>query len=496
MNPLLEALSRRPSNGVAVEVSGRSFSAPQILADVEEMRAKLVREGIDRAGLLAGNSHAWIVTDLACQSAGICLLPMPTFFADAQLLHSLQSVGVDAILTDDPQRVIRLVGAGCAIPGPEWVSGLTLLRLNGLERPALPSGTRKITFTSGSTGAPRGVCLGTHAQLRVASALGDALQLHAPRHLCLLPLSTLLENVGGVYFALLSGGSVIVLPEAETGFSGSTGLDMLSMLRALERHRPTSIILLPQMLVGLVAAMDEGWQPPVELKFAAVGGAKVAAGLILRARTFGLPVFEGYGLSETASVACLNHPGDEQIGSVGRPLSHVDVRLESGEIVIGGNSFLGYVGEPDSWNSDQVMTGDLGELDADGFLHLHGRRKNVLISSFGRNISPEWIESEILLNTEIGQCIVFGDDRPFCTALIVPANSAVEDRLIQGLIDSANEDLPDYARIQRWHRLDQNINQESGLFTDNGRPRRAAIAAAFASVIESLYVEPMRAVSK
>jgi long-subunit acyl-CoA synthetase (AMP-forming) len=506
VNRLFAELEARAPDAIVIEEPGDALTASQLLLRVGALRAALVHAGIDRLGLLAGNSVAWVVADLACQAANICLLPLPVFFSNTQLAHSLQSVGVDAVLTDDPQRVINIAGeqlapethgdlqqkADCEKSVLEDIPaapGLTLIRFSAQSRPPLPAGTRKITFTSGSTGAPRGVCLGAEHQLAVASALAKALQLKAPRHLCLLPLSTLLENVGGLYYPLLAGGSVSVPPETVTGFSGSTGLDVLRLLQAISQYRPTSIILLPQMLVGLVAALEEGWQPPAELQFAAVGGAKVSPALILRAREFGLPVYEGYGLSETGSVACMNHPGNDLPGSAGPPLSHVNVSIDSGEVVVTGNTFYGYVGDPASWGAQSVATGDLGELDADGYLHLRGRKKNVLISSFGRNISPEWIESELLLYPEIKQCIVFGDAQPYCSALIAVAGPEVTDAHLQQLVAAVNDRLPDYAHIERWHRLEHTLDHTAGLYTENGRPRRTAIAERYAAVIESLYSE-------
>ena len=99
---------------------------------------------------------------------------------------------------------------------------------------------------------------------------------------------------------------------------------------------------------------------------------------------------------KTASVACLNLPDNHEPGSVGQPLEHVDIQIESGEIIVHGNSFLGYLDDPASWYPQTVATGDLGHLDENGFLYINGRKKNILISSFGRNISPEWIESQLL----------------------------------------------------------------------------------------------------
>jgi len=499
MRSLIDTLTRRNPADSVIESPGCKLSAADLLNAVTQLRAFLEHEGVNRLALLADNSADWIIADLACQAANICLLPLPVFFADSQLSHSLASVGVDAILTDDPQRCLQLAPLADVAIRAAAGCGLTLLRVPVGDIKPLPAGTQKITFTSGSTGTPRGVCLAVAQQLRVAEALQnvlqDPLQFQAPRHLCLLPLSTLLENIGGIYWPLLANGTVIVPPGTETGFSGSTGLDLPRLIEALERHRPTSIILFPQMLVGLVAFLEAGWHPPAELRFAAVGGARVDPDLLRRARQLGFPVYEGYGLSEAGSVCCLNHPGDERIGSVGRPLPHAVLTIEDSEIVVSGNTFLGYVGDTSSWGQPRVATGDLGRQDADGFVHIEGRRKNVLISSFGRNISPEWIESQLLAHPLIAQCIVLGDDRPYCSALIVPGDPATDREHIQILLDRINRQLPDYARIRRWHYLPTGFERSSALFTENGKPRRAAIAQQFATVIESLYAEASSAVN-
>jgi len=489
MSLLTETLAVRNPEDLVIETPRRKLTAADVVHSTRRLRTFLEGEGISRLALLADNSADWIITDLACQSAGICLLPLPVFFADGQLRHSLESVGVDAILTNDPQRCLRLLTDA----GPETraIAGsrLTLVRMPVGERKSLPEGTQKITFTSGSTGSPRGVCLAIAHQLRVAEALQDVLRLQAPRHLCLLPLSTLLENVGGIYLPLLANGTVIAPPATETGFSGSTGLDLSRLIAALERHRPTSIILLPQMLVGLVSLLEQGWRPPAELSLAAVGGARVDPGLLGRARQLDFPVYEGYGLSEAGSVCCLNRPGEENVGSVGRPLGHADISFEDNEIVVSGNTFLGYVDDTSSWGQPKVKTGDLGRQDDNGYVYVEGRRKNVLISSFGRNISPEWVESHLLANSSIAQCVVLGDDRPYCTALIVPADPRPDSDRIHILIDRINRQLPDYARIRRWQCLPAGFGQDVALFTENGKPKRAAIASAFAAIIESLYAD-------
>jgi long-subunit acyl-CoA synthetase (AMP-forming) len=487
---VLSCIRKRPDADLIIREGDHAVSVAELLARIDGYGQILSSPKIERVALLAANSADWIAVDLASQANECCLIPLPGFFSDSQLLASARTAGVDALITDDRQRGYALASQLGPVTEFSACGQLSIYGIANPSRADAPSGTSKITFTSGSTGEPKGVCLSLAQQMKVAESLRQAIGLNKPHHLCLLPLSTLLENVGGVYSALLAGGVVTVLPEAEAVFFGSVGRDTPLLTRALDRHRPGSIILIPQMLLGLVAFLRDGWKPPAEMKFAAVGGARVSASLITEARNLGLAVYEGYGLSEVASVACLNTPGRDKPGSAGYPLSHVTLRVEDNEIVLYGNSFLGYLGQPETWGAQSVVTGDLGYLDEQGFCHIVGRKKNLLISSFGRNVSPEWPESEVLRYEGISKCVIVGDSRPYCCALISPA-IGVDSAAVQKAIDEVNATLPDYAQIRAWCRLPDNATVDSQYFTDNGRPRRDAISRDFADLIESMYSTPV-----
>ena len=166
--------------------------------------------------------------------------------------------------------------------------------------------------------------------------------------------------------------------------------------------------------------------------------------------------------------------------------------MEQGEIIVSGNVMLGYVNDPASWHLDRIETGDLGCFDAAGFLHIEGRKKNLLISSYGRNISPEWVESELLANSLLTEVILLGDARPYCVALVWARNEERLDSVevnsrIEEWITQVNRKLPDYAQVQSWHLLAESLQQDPTLMTDNGRPRREAIVHKFAKEIENLY---------
>lgn len=454
---------------------------------VETLAAWLQKKQITRLALCADNSPQWLVVDLACELAGTCLLPLPAFFSHTQIRHCLSQSGCQHILTDKVARLLSIVDRAPVI-GDEPVTGFSLITIRGADNDAqIPEGTGKITFTSGSTGQPKGVCLAGQSQFMVACALQDAINIHDGGHLCLLPLSTLLENVAGAYTALLSGRDVF-LPSAEMmGFNG-TRANVTRLLEVIDDYRPATLILVPELLRLLVEACQQGWCPPSSLLFMAVGGGKVSTRLLQSAVAARLPVFEGYGLSECCSVVSLNTAEQALAGSVGQVLPHQHVDIINQEIHVSGNTFLGYLNEPQSWYAKRVATGDLGAVDDAGFLHIAGRRKNLLISSFGRNINPEWVESEILVSPLIQQAVVVGDKQPFCSALIYAADSTSNAALRQW-IKQVNLRLPDYARIQRWRRLPARMNVADGLYTENGRPRRHAITRHYAAMIAEMYAD-------
>jgi long-subunit acyl-CoA synthetase (AMP-forming) len=206
-----------------------------------------------------------------------------------------------------------------------------------------------------------------------------------------------------------------------------------------------------------------------------VGGAAVGAALIRSARALGIPACEGYGLSEGASVQTLNLPGATRPGSAGRVLPHAQLRIaDDGEILVAGSLFSGYLGDttpvPLWWPS-----GDLGHVDDDGYVYVSGRKKNLLITAYGRNVSPEWVETALRSQAALLQAVVFGDGEPALSAVLWPLQPDADDATLQAAVDAANATLPDYARIARWTRGCAAFDVRSGLATANGRPQRAVI---------------------
>lgn len=491
-NAVIDALQARAAQSPAqIALCGENGDATygDLWHRVRTLSSWLRRQGVAVAGLWGENSIEWIVADLAAWHAGVTLVPLPAFFSPTQRRHVLQSTGLQHGLAcgDVP---------GMAVPidsRPTPVPGIRLDRVGEAGRSAaIAPGVCKITFTSGTTGTPKGVCLDTSMLTAVTHAL--ATRIHAAPgmaealrvHFTLLPLSTLLENVAGVYVPLLLGKQVAVRTGAAVGLLGSSRLDVAVLVRALHAAQPHSLIVLPQILLAMVVAAEQGLPPPASLRLVAVGGASTPVALLERARALGMPVFEGYGLSECASVVAFNAPGADRPGSVGRVLEHVRVRIEDGSIEVAGNVFAGYLGQPAHERDAWLDTGDLGRLDDEGFLYVTGRRKNLIVSSYGRNVSPEWVEAELALCPSIAQSMVIGEAQPFLAAIVVPGNGATAAEIARD-IATVNAGLPDYARLHRFILAAQAFTTANASLTDNGRLRRETIAAHHAASIAALY---------
>jgi long-subunit acyl-CoA synthetase (AMP-forming) len=497
---MTDLLNRISQSGAASQIllqSGEvAISRAQLLRRVEQLVEQFGRLNLRSIALYADNGIDWILTDLACHVLGIRIVPIPLFFSPQQINHTLAGSGVEALLTDQGHADKVIDTELAPAPQQPFAGSFKLYLLDADQSTLIPDGTQKITFTSGTTGAPKGVCLSAAQQLAVADSIATTVANTCPRHLCVLPLSTLLENLAGVYSPLISGGTVIVPPLAEVGLAGSSGLDINTLLASITTHQPNTMILVPELLNALTAAAECGWRSPSSLHFVAVGGGKVSPALLQRARDAGLPAYEGYGLSECASVVTLNVPGADRAASVGRPLPHVTVTVDQGEIVVSGSEFLGYANQPDTWNQGPVRTGDLGYIDDDGFIVVSGRAKNQLITSFGRNISPEWVESELTAGALLQQAVVVGDAQPFCVALVCSRDPATTDAEIDELLRTVNQRLPDYARVLDWCRMPEPNSKQNGLMTDNGKPKRAAIEEHYKFEIQQMYAIGREAINQ
>lgn len=394
------------------------------------------------------NDPLWVVAHLALARAGLTCVPVPGFFSEAQRAHIKGITSADHVFTL------------AAAPEKET----NILKLERLHSPNAEIAGQLITFTSGSTGDPKGAVLSYEQLESVAVSLVRALaDLDIQKHLSLLPLSTLLENLAGIYAPLIKGIEVVIPSGEITGMQGSSGLDAMQLAACLNQERPDSVILVPQLLTALVTLSEFGLLNDQRLKMVAVGGGKVAQSLLERAVGLGIPVFEGYGLTECASVVAMNLPNAARLGSVGKPLAHAKIKIIEGEICVAESMMSGYLVDKAMARDALVAalpeenialhdgvpfwkTGDLGDFDQEGFLYVFGRKRNVFITSYGRNVNPEWPEALLTEHPEIAQAVVYGEALEQVHADLWVrtgfSRESAEARLV-----AVNSVLPDYAQL-------------------------------------------------
>ena len=473
--------------GAAIALSYAELSSA-IKYQVANWR-ELCTDNHPTVALAIENHPAWAILDLAALECEIPLIPLPFFFSPAQWLHAIENAGATLLITDRPELFESLLAKITLHRIQFELAGklLTQFSLYTAKESNLPAGTAKITYTSGTTGNPKGVCLSIENMLSVAKSIADATRLTSEDvHLNVLPLATLLENVAGIYAPLLAGATCVLLPSNQIGLSGAAGLDIKKLFSTLNATKASTAIFTPELLHALVSYLETGLQAPDSLRFLAVGGASVSPALLNRAKKLAIPVFEGYGLSECASVVALNVPYINKIGSAGRPLPHIKIEFtDENEIVVIGNAYLGYVGEQNA-RQDSIHTGDIGHIDENDFLFITGRKKNIFITSFGRNVSPEWVERELKISPHIAQAALYGEARPWNVAVIVLRQEASEDK-ITAAVQEVNSSLPDYARITRWIIADEPFSLKNEQLTSNGRNRRDMIWQCYQDRINALY---------
>jgi len=448
------------------------LSYAELMDAVELATAQLKSLELRRVGLYLDNGVDWIIFDLAALAAGITAVALPRFFSATQIVHALNDADLDGIVFDRdlPPGV---TASGVALTGfsDSRIQCIETRNSNLSQNWAhSTSAPAKISYTSGSTGAPKGVELGADFIEQTATSLCQAIaELDINVHLSILPYATLLENIAGIYVPLLLGRCVHAEPAADIGLNDALGIDPAKLATCFNQVQPNSLIITPQLLELLCQLVEKAMIKPDCLVFVAVGGARVAPTLLQRARQAGIPAYEGYGLTEFASVATLNTPQNDRIGSVGKPLPGVFVSIaEDGEICLVRDSLCAAEKGPQTL----LRTGDLGSIDSDGFVQLQGRKSNLIVLANGRNVSPEWIEAELNASALIAQSYVFSESGEQLAVLLA---SSATDAALETIINCINEDLPAYARVHEWYRLKTPFSRAAQTLTTNGRLRRRQI---------------------
>jgi len=546
----------------------------QLIQRVRHVASGLLGLGVkagDRVALLMENCPEWAVCDYAILSVGAVTVPLYCTYRKQDVAHvlndskpvlALASGGrklqhlLDAVESCPSMRNVYAFDAGRDARGAlpfaeleatpcddEGIEG----RLQGLSRDSLAT----LIYTSGTTGKPKGVMLSHGNLLSNIEAILQVLVLGPEdKMLSFLPLAHVFERLGGHFLPYSIGLPVAFSERPDT------------VAKNMPEARPTILISVPRLfevirsrILGRVAKQpgisrflfslylkrsgqrrqgEIGVPGSIQLKILdrlvgekirnrfggrlkmfISGGAPLSVDVNNFFEDIGIPILEGYGMTETSPVICVNPPDGLRPGAVGRPLSNLELRLgDDGEILVRGPSVMqGYWGLPeataetieDGW----LHTGDIGVIDADGYLSITDRKKDLIVNSGGENIAPQRVEGLLAGEELIDQVVVYGDRKPYLVAIVVPNQEATElwatgeglpetgwDKLaaspvlrkeLQTRIAATLHQLSQFEQVRRIHIRAEPFTIDDGFLTPTMKIKRRQVYEHFRDIFEGLY---------
>jgi len=541
-----------------------SLSRPDALNRVAGLAAGLRSIGIqpgDRVGILAPSSPEWLLFDLACLCAGAVVVPLFSNLSAENLAWEIADSGLKLILVQDAQQLGQLKNLAM---GTEFVSVAEvdgIRQMDGLsidvvdpaawiaeqERRLDPESAATIIYTSGSTGRPKGVVLSHKALCFQVNAAQKRFPVDPATDSALscLPLAHVFERMVA-YFHL------------DNHYPLAISRDVQKVGEDLKIFRPTILTVVPRLLEKMLAKIEAGVRlaGPVKkwigkaalfearrdrhflsrlaeallepvawskirnelggrLRIVVSGGAPLLPDLESCLSRMGIPIYQGYGMTELSPVIAVNFPGANKLGSVGFPMPGIDVRIaHDGEVLVRSPSaLLGFWNDPQGRSkvvddSGWLATGDLGRIDPQGFLFLTGRKKDLCKTAGGKYVAPVPIEDAIASHPWIEHAVVAADDRKFVSVLLSLDNAAIRQNLalsgsltvvtdfvaspafhaeIERHVQKVNQSLNQWEKVRRWIVATQPFRIETGELTPTLKVRRSEVLSRYQAKFDALY---------
>jgi long-chain acyl-CoA synthetase len=547
-------------------------AAAEIAAGLTELG---VKQG-DRVAILSNTRAEWTLVDCGALAAGTIVVPIYQTNSPQECEYVLGHSGARVVVCEDEEQLakVRAVRRRCPelehlvvmegeADGAVPLDELRERGADGSPRSAHDLGgsagaedVATIVYTSGTTGPPKG-CVLTHANVLSAVRMYEArLEVDPARFVVFmfLPLAHVLARV--TQMVVLDLGGTLAYWRG----------DPSRVLDDLPASRPTHVPVVPRILEKIharaVTAADEGGPlkraglryaleigsavrrrersgEPVgpllrgghavadrlmlsrvralfgdEANVVLTGAAPIGAEVLEFFDACGLPVMEGYGMTETCAATTLNTPADFRFGTVGRPLPGMEIRVAAdGEVLMRGPCvFRGYYRDDqataEAFDGDWLRSGDLGEIDEDGYLRITGRKKDLIITSSGKNITPSLIETALREARWISEAVVYGDNRPYLVALLVldrdelaalaehvgmepePGAIAGDERVHRALaavVDEVNRGFARIEQVKRFAILDHELTQEAGELTPTMKVKRNVVYDRYRDIFDALY---------
>jgi long-chain acyl-CoA synthetase len=527
----------------------------------------------DHVAILSDNRTEWIYADLGAQALGARSVGIYQTNPPADVAYILNDSSSVVLFAEDQEQVDKAVAIKAETPSlrhivvfePRGTTDLGDARLmawddflargKGLAKqdPAFeqrlaeldPAEPTMVVYTSGTTGPPKGALLSSKNVLEVSASFNQQMGFSVDDTiLSYLPLCHVAEKILSLFLPLTTGAVVhfgeametvqadlrevsptifLGVPRIWEKMNATVSVKMQDsswLKRTLYRYftRPNAPESGPMRALGNLLV----YKPLQErlglrkTRWALTGAAPISPDLIKWYRRIGVPVLEGYGQTECAGISHVNMPDKNRIGTVGVSVPRVEHKIaDDGEILVRGpNVFCGYLNKPEA-TADTVdpegwlHTGDIGTIDADGFLTITGRKKDIIITAGGKNLSPEKIENALKTSPFIKEAVSIGDRRKFIGALVqieydnvgnwatrrgLPYTSYQDlaakpevIELVRQEIDKANELLVPVEQVKAFKLIPKELSQDDGELTATQKVRRREVTAQFAELIESMF---------
>lgn len=451
VSEMWENCLREYPDSVAVADAGETYTFAELERDAADFRTLLGKDA-RRVGILVSNSYAFVRAYLAVVTSGLTAMILPVQLDDKTVFGCCMKYGLDTLVyqpeMQEKTAIVSMRAPQVQLIASDAVSGIqTPMRACRKEDPCV------IMFTGGTTGKSKGALLSNEAVMQgTVNGCYGYHDVFGQRYLLVLPLSHVFGLIRNLMTSLYTGSTLFICRNNK------------DMFRDIAAFRPTILVIVPALAeMALTLSKKFGRNMlGADMKYIICGAAAVAPYLIGEYQKFGITLFPGYGLTESANLVSGNPESAEKPDSVGIPYPNQELRVENGELWLKGSNIMqGYVAEPEepSFEDGWFRTGDLVRFDEDGFLYITGRIKEVIVLPSGENISPAELEKQFNELPFVQDSQVFEDVAengahilaleivPRATEL--PALGENPEKVMLDGLQKVNQTLPSYARVSR-----------------------------------------------
>ena len=474
----------------------------------------LLSFGLRKGGavaILMGNVPEWPISDIGTiMAGGVGVGLYPTSSAE-QIAYIINHSDAEFVLVDSREQLqkvlsvrdqlskVRHIIALDAVTDGDVISYRELIARGHEERSTFSALLKEraegadsddiaiMVYTSGTTGPPKGACLSHRYIINSVESLRQTIPIYdTDVSFSYLPFCHVAERISGLYNRLYAGASVYFVD------------DLTRLAEYMLEVKPTVFASLPRFFEKIHAQAVLNKSTNVKdyfggrIRLATSGGAPLPLEVAEYFAEAGLPILQAYGLTENVCVA-FNRPDNYKFGTVGPPMPGCEVRLaDDSEILVRSEMmFSVYYKAPEEtakvFSDGWLLTGDLGEFDEDGFLKIIGRKKELIVTSTGKKVSPALLENMLKEHHAIGQAMVYGEGKSYLVALIT-LNSPTSRETVQGIIEGVNQRVSSTESIKRFAILERDFEIERDEITPTGKLKRDVITKQFRDVINALYL--------